>query len=137
MRLQAPAPPGDDTLALPAESPAFPIHRIHLELPPEHAATFRFASAYLERYQGRDLGPEGLKLIMARLTRRLLDRGFTTTRVDLPAQNLSGGTLTLRLIPGVISAIRATGPDTWRAALPCRPGDLLNLRDLEQGLEQF
>jgi len=137
VRLQAPAPPGDDTLALPAESPAFPIHRIHLELPPEHAATFRFASAYLERYQGRDLGPEGLKLIMARLTRRLLDRGFTTTRVDLPAQNLSGGTLTLRLIPGVISAIRATGPDTWRAALPCRPGDLLNLRDLEQGLEQF
>ena len=26
---------------------------------------------------------------------------------------------------------------TWRSAFPARPGDLLNLRDLEQGLEQM
>nr|WP_323744887.1 POTRA domain-containing protein [Noviherbaspirillum soli] len=51
---------------------------------------------------------------------------------------MSAGTLTL--LPGIIRAIRFA--DTvrqfqWRSAFPAAPGDLLNLRDVEQGLEQM
>jgi hemolysin activation/secretion protein len=61
-------------------------------------------------------------------------------------QDLSTGTLTLSLVPGRIAAIRLT-PDSSAtllgsgallgSAIPARPGDLLNLRDIEQGLEKL
>ena len=44
------------------------------------------------------------------------------------------------VIPGRVEDIRysessAHGP--WRTALVVRPGDILNIRDIEQGLEQM
>jgi len=59
--------------------------------------------------------------------------------VLLAAQDLSTGTLKFALVPGVIRKLRYADPDTrgtWKTAFPARDGDLLNLRDLEQGLEQ-
>ncbi|MBK4737692.1 ShlB/FhaC/HecB family hemolysin secretion/activation protein [Noviherbaspirillum sp. DKR-6] len=57
----------------------------------------------------------------------------------VPPQDLSSGELKLTLLPGVIRAIRfADGVEgSWRSAFPARPGELLNLRALEQGLEQM
>jgi hemolysin activation/secretion protein len=137
----------DKSLDLPIETPSFRIDQLVLELHPDlpvglhrQSGCFRFARRYLDRYRGRQIGPEGIKRIMNRLTRRILARGYTTTRVDLPEQDLSGGTLKLILIPGVIRSIRFADPaprGTWRTAFPVRPGDLLNIRDLEQGLEQM
>ncbi|MCY1226775.1 hemolysin secretion/activation protein ShlB/FhaC/HecB [compost metagenome] len=46
----------------------------------------------------------------------------------------------MALVPGVIGQLRFADPDTrgtWKSAFPARSGDLLNLRDLEQGLEQM
>jgi len=60
--------------------------------------------------------------------------------VLLPQQDLSAGTLHMALVPGVIGELRFADPDTrgtWKSAFPARSGDLLNLRDLEQGLEQM
>lgn len=68
------------------------------------------------------------------------DKGYVTTRVLVPEQDLSSGTLKLALLPGVIGELRFAEPDLWgtrKSAFPARPGDLLNLRDLEQGLEQM
>lgn len=155
VHLQAPEAAGqtEDGLTLPAEAPSFQIDRIRLETPAglpawvrargeslKPGAPFHFAHIYLGRYAGRRIGPEGLKLILRRLSRRILAQGYTTTRLELPEQDLATGTLTLHLIPGVISAIRFAEPapsGTWRNAFPARPGDLLNIRDLEQGLEQM
>jgi hemolysin activation/secretion protein len=53
---------------------------------------------------------------------------------------LSAGILQLEVIPGRISAVRFADPDpdtSLRSAFPARPGDLLNLRDIEQALEQL
>jgi len=143
----------DLSLALPAESPSFRIDRFVLEVPDDlPAATrargasrrrgdpFRFARTYLEQYAGNPIGHDGLNLIVRRLSRLILARGYTTTRVGLPEQDLGSRTLRLTLIPGIIRAIRFADPaprGTWRSAFPVRPGDLLNLRDLEQGLEQL
>lgn len=77
---------------------------------------------------------------MHRLSALLIEKGYSTTRVLVGSQDLSSGKLELQLIPGVISDIRFADPatyGTWRNAFPTRPGDLLNLRAIEQGLEQL
>jgi hemolysin activation/secretion protein len=79
---------------------------------------------------------------MKRVQNAIIARGYVTTRVLAKDQDLQAGVLTLLVVPGRIRAIRfAPGVDaravSWRDALPARPGDLLNLRDIEQALENF
>lgn len=151
--LQSAMPVAVDTLALPAESPCFSIQRLVLDVPRQLAPArqlagasalphdpFRFAQDYLRRYAGLCIGKEGLNLIVQRLTGLILRQGYSTTRIGIPAQDLSTGVLRLTLVPGTIRAIRFTDPalyGTWRNAFPTGPGRLLSLRDLEQGLEQM
>jgi hemolysin activation/secretion protein len=71
----------------------------------------------------------------------IIAKGYVTTRVMAAPQDLNSGELVLSVIPGKVRNIRwAEGSDeraTWRNVLPLKPGDILNLRDLEQGLENF
>lgn len=129
---------------LPAqESPCFPIHEIRLE--GDGAERFRWALAAANPATdpaiGRCLGTEGINRVMKRIQNTIVNKGFVTTRVLAQSQDLRPGTLTLTLIPGRLRAIRlAEGTNgrarTWNA-VPARSGDLLNLRDIEQGLENF
>jgi hemolysin activation/secretion protein len=78
---------------------------------------FQFVHIELQRYAGKCLGREGSSLIVQRLTASILARGYTTTRVGVPEQDLSQGVLTLTLVPGddrgesdiVIAVKRANG----------------------------
>lgn len=127
-----------DSLDLPEESPCFRIDR--LELNKNIPSGFLWAQAWLDRYRGRCLGREGIALIMRRLSARLIAEGYVTTRLALAEQRLDGGSLKIEIIPGRIRQIAFSDPATmasWRSALPTAPGELLNIRDLEQGLEQF
>jgi len=142
-----------DTLALPTEYPCFPLHQFALDVPRQLSPAnqlagasalpydpFRFAQDYLRQYAGACIGKDGLNLIVQRLTNLILMKGYSTTRIGIPEQDLASGTLKLVLVPGVIRAIRFADPalyGTWRNAFPTGPGQLLNLRDLEQGLEQM
>jgi len=160
-RQQAPAvrllpKPGDgdpDRQPLPADASCFLVQRIMLTLPEQlsgpareagqrHLAqgAFQQAQASLQQYQGQCLGPAAIGELAARIGRRLLAQGYSTTRIMVPEQDLSAGTLTLHLLPGIIRTIRFAEParqSHWRTAFPAAAGDLLNLRDLEQGLEQM
>ena len=101
---------------------------------------FHFIGKALDAYVGRCVGRQGLGLILRRMTAMIVNAGFTTTRIGVPEQNLASGTLRLTLVPGVIRRIRAADDQSerrWASAFPARPGDLLNLRDLEQGLDQL
>jgi hemolysin activation/secretion protein len=123
---------------LPGETSCFKIRQLRLQ--GERSAAFGFVQRYLDRYAGRCIGHEGLSLIVRRAGDLILSRGYVTTRVGLEQQDLAGGTLTLTVVPGLIHAIRMadhTPAGDWRWALPMRPGDLLNLRDIEQGVEQM
>jgi hemolysin activation/secretion protein len=138
---------------LPAESPCFAITRVQLSVPQALPGSiralgasalpldsFRFAQIYLDRYAGQCVGRDGVNTIVRRLGAQILGRGYTTTRVAVPEQDLSTGVLHLSLIPGVIRQLRfadETLRGSWKTAFPARPGDLLNVRDLEQGLEQM
>jgi hemolysin activation/secretion protein len=130
------------------ESPCVQIERITLA--GDASGQFQWALAHAHNLvdgtpdpaRGRCLGTQGISQVMRRIQNALITRGFTLAQVLAgPQQHLTEGTLELTLFPGRIRRIEFT-PDTdmratkWNA-LPARPGDLLNLRDIEQGLENF
>lgn len=129
--------PAADT-QLPQETPCFAVHEIVLEgnVDPLLHGLARTA----QQFDGHCVGVQGLSRIAAVLDEELLSSGFATSRVSLPAQNLQSGVLRVRLHPGRVHAIRAAPEEawgTWRNAFPVSPGDILNIRDLEQGVEQM
>lgn len=90
--------------------------------------------------QGRCLGAGGVGTLVQRAQDALISAGYVTSRVLSPPQDLSQGELLLRVIPGRIGAISLSHPDpraTLINALPMRVGDVLNLRDVEQALENL
>ncbi|MFK2900028.1 ShlB/FhaC/HecB family hemolysin secretion/activation protein [Dyella jejuensis] len=138
VRLHQPAAIGFHDLALPEEADCMALRGIRLV--GARAADFWFVQRYLSQYIGRCAGHEGISLIVRRAGDLIIDHGYVTTRIGLQAQNLSSGVLIVTLVPGVIHAVRmadGSSSDDWRWALPMRPGDLLNLRDIEQGLDQL
>ncbi|WP_266158479.1 ShlB/FhaC/HecB family hemolysin secretion/activation protein [Dyella silvatica] len=123
---------------LPQETPCFRLDSLKLEGPRSEA--FGFVQRYLDRYAGQCVGQQGLELIAHRASDLILAQGYVTTRLVTPEQNLAQGQLRLLLIPGTVGAVRfapGSARATWLNALPLRSGDLLNLRDIEQGLEQM
>lgn len=96
-------------------------------------------------YLRRCVGVQGLSFIAAQMDQKLRDLGFATTRVALPAQNLRTGQLLVHIEAGRVADIRpvrgdatpATQWGTWRNAFPVAAGDILNVRDLEQGVENM
>ncbi len=125
------------------EQPCFPILRIVLA--GDEAAAFSFALRRLlehpDRVAGRCIGARGINAIAAFLQNEIIRAGYVTTRVLAGAQDLKTGELVLTVIPGRVRAVRfAPGTDprvSLPAAFPLAPGDLLNLRDIEQGLENL
>lgn len=139
-RPQAPQP----TFLL--EARCFTIHEISLA--GQDAARFRWLADAALPYLRRCVGVQGLSDIASRLDRALRDAGYATTRVALPPQSLEAGQLQLNVQAGRVDSIRmvdASGkprdPDqrwgTWRNAFPVSAGDILNVRDLEQGVENM
>jgi len=138
---------------LPAETPCFRIDHFVLYVPdslPDAAKAqgasalpmdrFAFARAWLDHYAGQCIGRQGIDVLVKGLSQAILSRGYVTTRVLVPEQDLTGGTLKLSLIPGVIRHVHFADEElrgTWKTAFPTGDGELLNLRDLEQGLEQM
>lgn len=100
---------------------------------------FYFLTQQLQDIQGQCIGQRGMAVLIEKLTLSLVSKGYTTTRLGIePNQNLSSGTLKLTLLPGYLRAFRfAGGAVNTRAAFPIKPGEIINLRKLEQGLEQL
>ncbi|KWE70044.1 hypothetical protein WL79_20415 [Burkholderia ubonensis] len=138
---------------LPIETPCFRVDRFVVDVPdslPDGVKAkgasalpmdrFAFAREWLEHYTGQCVGKQGLDVLVKALSQDILSRGYITTRVLLPEQDLSSGALKVSLIPGVIRRVHFADEKlrgTWKTAFPTRDGELLNLRDLEQGLEQM
>jgi hemolysin activation/secretion protein len=123
---------------LPKDTPCFPLQTLRLE--GERVAEFGWAQHYLDRFVGQCVGRDGLETLQRRLSNLMIARGYVTTRVGVPAQDISKGHLRMLLVPGILRHIRfANGsPElNWRTAFPIREGDLLNLHAIEQGLEQL
>lgn len=94
----------------------------------------------LNAYLGQCLVAEEINVLLGELNRWYQRRGWTTTRVYASEQDLSGGELILRVIAGRIEGYRYNDKETddrLTYAFPQDAGAYLNLRDLEQGLENL
>ncbi|MFP4251974.1 MAG: ShlB/FhaC/HecB family hemolysin secretion/activation protein, partial [Guyparkeria sp.] len=129
---------------LPAnETPCVEIDRIRLtgDGQPRFARALDRALEQLGWRDGHCLGEQGIRAILRETQQQLIDLGLITTRLDAPPQDLESGELRLAILPGRVGAIRASAASDERArldtAFPNNAGDLLDLRDLEQGLENL
>lgn len=147
VRLQSEVPKLEDRL-LQAESPCFPIQELKLqtESPDRWSWLLAHADGHAtldkpDPVQGQCVGAQGVQVVMDRLQNALIAKGYVTSRVLAPAQNLQTGQLTLQLVPGRIQEIRWAHDFGQRASrwntVPMARGDVLNLRDIEQALENY
>lgn len=137
VRLQPPASPRP--VGFPeGESPCFAIRRVKLE--GDAAEDFQWALRPAAPALGRCLGSTGINTLVGDVQNALIERGYVTSRVLAAPQDLRSGDLLLKFVPGRIRQIRfaeAASGDGYATALPVRSGDILNLRAIEQGLENF
>lgn len=130
---------------LPVETPCFTINGIELIGP--DATRFGWLADTALPYLRQCAGVAGLRQIAAALDAELIQLGYVTSRVTLPLQNLKNGVLTFQLHVGrvanitLLKADQIKAPDnawgTWRNAFPVSEGNVLKVRDLEQGVEQM
>lgn len=93
----------------------------------------------LRDFSGRCLGVTEIEQILAEITKDYISRGFITTRAYLPQQHLGSGRLEILVLEGAIEKIQLDdgGSESIRleSVFPSA-GELFNLRDFEQGIEQ-
>jgi hemolysin activation/secretion protein len=128
-----------------SETPCFNINQIVLR--GDQADRFAWVLSSLggpdnnDPPQGKCLGAQGINILLKRAQDALVAQGFVTSRILAEPQDLKTGTLALTMLPGRIRAIRFAPGTSNRAsainAVPAQSGDILNLRDMEQGLENF
>lgn len=116
---------------------SFYIKQIQLDGVPKELS---FLNKIARKHEQKHVTVSDITNIRNAFQRKLLDKGFVTSQVYIPEQNLNAGTLQFMVMPGRVEDIRYSdssdhGP--WRTAFPVRPGDILNIRDVEQGLEQM
>ncbi len=111
----------------------------------EDARQFTFAMRPVTQGQynliGRCIGVQGLNQALDLIQNSLISHGYVTTRMLLPQQNIASGTIQLKVIAGKVDQVQFIEGTSKRAhkfnALPVKSGDILNVRDIEQGLENF
>lgn len=80
-----------------------------------------------------------LSEIVQKLNGLFLQHGLVTTRAFLPEQSLKNGELLVRILVGELQGYESESltPRNIKWAFPLDAGDVLNLRDVEQGLDQI
>lgn len=151
----------ENVLPFSAQTPCFRINSIYLtSFSPDNVALEALTVSQLKTdfdwalkaiYAPKDfnlpycLGAKGIGEIIKRVQNAIIERGFVTTRVFVQPQDLRQERLVLTLVSGRVRQVllrdhsdrRKAHKGTVWFALPLRQGDLLNIRDIEQGLENL
>lgn len=117
------------------ETPCFTVNAIEWQA----AETFAWLTEKTDGFIGQCLGVVSLKRLRDYLTLALLSRGYITSKVIFPQQNLASGTLRIELLPGRVGkVVDADSPigHPW-FPLATASGNVLNQRDLDQSLENY
>lgn len=131
--LPKPSPSGE----VEATGPCFEVTTIRFE---GSSVLDENAQATLSQpYLHRCMGLAQINALIRDVSQWYLAQGYITSRAYLPEQDLAGGRLTIGALEGRIEAFRVNGePDpVTRTLFPGLVGQILNLRDLEQGVDQL
>lgn len=144
------AAPSVAPAALPQnETPCFAVNRVllHGDSAGLFQASFKRALADVGFEPGMCLGAQGINRLMAQVQNAFIGKGYITTRVLAAPQDLGVGELVLTVFPGRIGRIRFDEENaaqthverimSFRNEFPVSDGEILNLRDLEHGLENL
>ena len=131
----APAKP-----AAPADTRCFAIKTI--ELTGADALSEGERASLLKPFIGQCLGVPQLNELLKVITDYYLAKGLVTSRAYLPQQDLSSGNLKVQVVEGRLEGMKgAEGSGITDRQLfmsfPGKPGDLLNLREIEQMVDQL
>lgn len=133
VRPQTPASEGAES-----DSRCVEVQRIQLDGLAETSESE--VSEILAAHQGRCLALAEIDGLIRALTNRYIDLGYSTTRVYIPQQDLGSGTLRLIVQEGKVEKLQFDGDENGLkrgTAFPGVEGKVLNLRDIEQGLDQI
>ncbi len=120
------------------DAPCFPIRHITLQ-----GATLMAADRQadlLRPYEGQCLGTSQLHELLKGITQFYIDRGYVTSRAYLPQQDLASGELQVLVVEGRLEGLDASAiasPREMAMAFPGHAGEVLNLRELEQMVDQL
>jgi len=131
---QAPAEP----VAAPDAARCFPVKRIHLQGASLISADAQ--AALFKPFMDQCLGVVQLNALLKSITDFYLERGYVTSRAYLPQQDLADGELEIRVVEGRLQGLdggTVASPRELAMSFPGQTGTLLNLRDLEQLLDQL
>ena len=90
-------------------------------------------------WRDRCLGMADITKLTGVISDWYINRGYITSRAFLTEQDLSQGELHIVVLEGKLRQIRLDGatPLMLKMAFPGLEGNILNLRDIEQGMEQI
>lgn len=125
--------------------PCFQINQLTVEgvtlLSPEELA------AITRKYVPRCMQGADIQAVMRELDAAYADQGYITSKTYIPPQNLQDGSLTLSMLEGTVEGIllidaekqieSKRGERQLQTAFPNAAGELFQLRDFEQGLDQM
>lgn len=126
-----------------SEDVCFPIKKFILQGDDARQFTFAMRSVTQGEHNiiGRCIGVQGLNQALDLIQNSIISHGYVTSRMLLPQQNIASGEVRLQVIAGKVDQIKFASGTSKRAhkfnALPLKSGDILNIRDIEQGLENF
>jgi len=126
--------------AAPVDSRCFPIQTIELQGADHLPAPER--ERLLKPYTGQCLGVSQLNALLKDLTDFYIDKGLMTSRAYLPQQDMSKGHLQVLVVEGKLEGLK--GADNSKLtdrelamAFPGKSGEILNLREIEQAVDQL
>ncbi|WP_420844791.1 ShlB/FhaC/HecB family hemolysin secretion/activation protein [Limnobaculum eriocheiris] len=139
VRMELPA--GSSSIAqFPQEANCITINQVTLS-GSDYLTNWLMLQRVANQAKGQCIGGKGINLLMSAIQNRLVDRGYITSRVLAPAQDVNSGELKLQILEGKVSHILFTPEsDSYIQlfnTLPVSEGSLLNLRDIEQGVENL
>ena len=128
-----------EAFVLPEEENSFKIKQFTLAAL-KYGYKFGWIEEYLKQFNGQKIGVKGINELLNRINQEIINRGYVTTRVYVGQQDLSQGKFVVTLVPGLVGDIKFRNENTWGTwhnAVCMRRGSLLNIRDIEQTVDNF
>jgi len=125
------------TESAPASGPCFEINQISLQQ--ASLITPDTQKRLVAPYINQCLSLDRINQLVRAISEWYVQRGYITSRAFLTEQNLSHETLNITVLEGKLEAIHLQDASARQLnmAFPTRAGRILNLRDIEQGMEQI
>lgn len=128
-----------EAFVLPKEENSFKVKQFVLYAP-KYGYKFSWIEEYLKQFNGQKIGVKGINELLRRINQEIAARGYVTTRISVGEQDLTKGKFTFTLVPGLIGEIKFRNENTWGTwhnAVCMKRGSLLNIRDIEQTIDNF